>query len=190
MPNTLQVSNPNLWAPTVAELGRIRTELVRLGFEAIALAIEAGQILSRVKNGGTVKHGEWLPWIEEFSPFPERTVRRYISYFDNKDLILEGIKSAMVADFADADALISGKLGNGSNSNEPAKLHEPNFHSQFVKIKQNGIGLFNHWIQRRPLAHWDTEELFDTSATLHAWVRIADQVDEELAKRSDVPSTH
>ena len=42
-----------------------------------------GELLTEIK--GSLKHGDWLPWIEKNLPFDERTARRYIGVFQIRD---------------------------------------------------------------------------------------------------------
>lgn len=57
-------------------LTEIHRTLQGIGREALGLAVEAGDILRRVK--ASLPHGGWLPWLAENVPFTDRTARRYI----------------------------------------------------------------------------------------------------------------
>jgi hypothetical protein len=178
----LQVSNPNLWANAVRELQELEAEIIRHARDALTNAIRCGEILSQVRE--TLKHGEFLEWIQEFAPFSRRSAYNYIRLFDNKD----DLKLANVANLSDAySALLAAPI---IESGEPQKLHEPNFHSQAVRLRQNLIGLFNHYLQRRPLNHWHTEEVYDLLCSLRPLTEICTQLELELGTRNDVPATY
>jgi DUF3102 family protein len=48
---------------------------------ALEYAIEAGEILTEVKD--KLKHGEWLPWLADYTSISERTAQRYIQVYRN-----------------------------------------------------------------------------------------------------------
>jgi hypothetical protein len=103
--------------------------------------------------------------------------------FDNKD----HLKSESVSDLGDAYSLLLNQSVNGSTPDKPQQLHEPNFHSQAVRLRQNLVGLFNHYLQRRPLRTWHTEEIFDLLSSLQQVQSLCDQLRQELSTRSDAP---
>jgi hypothetical protein len=41
-------------------------------------AIAAGKLLIEAKEGGQLKHGQWLPWLENHCRIPERTAQHYM----------------------------------------------------------------------------------------------------------------
>ncbi len=172
-------TDESLYSNAVIEIHRLHAEILSHARTSLDKAIRIGEVLTTVKD--TMKHGAWLPWIDENAPFSKRAAQRYMLCFDHR----EELKNANLAHLEDAYALM---LTNGADGeSQPAQLHEPNFHSQFVKIKQTGIGLFNHWIQRRPLAQWQTEELFDTLASVEPWLEVSKAIKQELSTRPDAP---
>jgi hypothetical protein len=175
-----KIADPALWSNAVIEIHRLHTEILSHARTSLDKAIRIGELLITVKD--TLKHGEWHQWIEDNAPFSRKTSDRYIFVFERRD----ELKKVNVTHLTDAYALMLTHNGNG-NGNEPQQLHEPNFHSKFVHIKQEGLGLFNHWIQRRPLNQWNTEELFDTLASVEPWIAIRDSIKQELSTRPDVP---
>ncbi len=165
----------------IIEIHRLHDEILSHARTSLDKAIRIGDILTTVKS--TLKHGDWLPWIKEHAPFAERTARRYLFVFEKR----AELKSANVTDLSNAYSFDS--LLNCSNGDrEPAQLHEPNFHSRWVKITQQGQGEFSHWLQRRPLSQWATEELFDCLANAEPFIGICDLMRQELSTRPDAPS--
>ena len=144
-------------------------------------AILIGEILDGIKS--TLKHGNWLPWLEKYAPFSERTAQNYVRLYDNRAIL----KSANVSHLSDAYSLLLTQATNGSTPDRPQQLHEPNFHSQAVRLRQNLVGLFNHYLQRRPLRTWHTEELFDLLSSLNQVTTLCEQLKAELSTRPDAP---
>jgi len=64
------------------------------GQEAVERAIRNGEILTEVKD--QLSHGEFLPWIEGYLSFSERTARDYMRIYRYRD------KTANVADLREA----------------------------------------------------------------------------------------
>ncbi len=58
---------------------------------AVDHALRAGELLIEAK--GRMKHGEWLPWLEQHCEASPRTVQRYIQVARNRGLIEQGIAS-------------------------------------------------------------------------------------------------
>ena len=63
---------------------------------SVSDAIEIGKLLSLQKK--ELKHGEWIPWVEEILPFSKRSARNYISLYKNR----AKLKKARVADLNSA----------------------------------------------------------------------------------------
>lgn len=169
-----------LWSNAVIEIHRLHTEILSHARTSLDKAILIGEILAQVKD--TLKHGQWLPWLKEFAPFSRQSSDNYLWCHEHRD----ALKLLNVSNLGEAYSFKS--LTNGEHESKPAQLHEPNFHSQFVRIKQTGIGLFHHWIQRRPLKQWATEELFDTLASVEPWIAVSQSIKQELDTRPDAPS--
>ncbi len=183
VPKVADQDNQALWSNAVIEIHRLHTEILSHARISLDKAILIGEILAQVKD--TLKHGQWYGWLKEFAPFSRQTGDNYLWCFENRI----GLKTLNVSVLAEAYQFK--QLGNGQDVDQgPQQLHEPNFHSQFVKIKQTGIGLFNHWIQRRPLKQWQTEELFDTLASVEPWLEVSKAIKEELSTRTDVPRSY
>lgn len=170
------------WSKALEEITALHNNILDHARTSIDKAIRIGELLAGIKN--ELNHGQWLPWLGDYVSFSERTAQRYLFCFDNR----EKIKNDNVTDLTDAYSLLL--LRDRNKSDQPQQLHEPNFHSQFTGFKQKAIGLFNHWIQRRPLSHWHTVELFDTLASVEPWLTVRDAIKEELSKRPDAPRSY
>jgi len=48
-------------------------------FNALGHALRCGELLSQAK--GQVKHGEWLPWLRQHGPIPERAASTYMKLY-------------------------------------------------------------------------------------------------------------
>jgi hypothetical protein len=68
---------------------------------SIEHALTAGDLLIEAKK--CLKHGEWLPWLEEHCKLSERTAQAYIRLSRHRGFI--DAKSAVIADLTIADAL-------------------------------------------------------------------------------------
>ncbi len=73
---------------------------------AVEHAIAAGELLLQAK--GQLKHGQWLPWLEQNCEISERSAQRYMRLAENREQI--EAKSATVSDLTirDAAKLLSG----------------------------------------------------------------------------------
>jgi len=178
-----QLDNPNLWAPAVARITELHQAIVSHAQVSLQTAIAIGQILEPIKS--TLKHGEWIPWIEKYLTFTPRTAQNYLRLYENRELL----KNETVSHLSDAYSLLLTQQTNGSTPDKPQQLHEPNFHSQAVRMRQNLVGGFNHYLQRRPLKAWETEEIFDLVACLKPLKELVDQLESELKTRPDAPPT-
>jgi len=168
-----------LWVGPVDEIVLLHHDILGHARQSLNNAIRIGEILSQVK--GALKHGEWLPWIKEFAPFSIKTAERYMACFENKE------KIANLTNLTDAYVLV---LPNASNGAEPQQLHEPNFHSQAVRLEQNLVGLFTHYLQRRPLKSWQTEEVYDLLCSLKPLHDVVAMLESELGTRHDLPASY
>jgi len=176
-----EASDKALWIGPAEEIRQLHQGILSAARNSLTTAIRIGEILSQVKEA--LKHGEWLPWLAEHAPFHENTARNYIRVFEKR----YELKSTNVVDLSAAYAALSN--GNG-DSHRPQQLHEPNFHSQAVRLRQNLVGLFNHHLQRRPLRSWQTEEIYDLLCSLKSVTEICQQLELELGTRNDLPASY
>jgi len=170
------------WADTAEEINRLHADILSHARQSVENAIRIGEILSHVKE--SLKHGEWLPWIKANVPFSDQSARNYIRCCDHRDQL----KFKNDLNLSDAYALA---LSNG-NGKDPraARLHTPNFHSQAVRLRQTLVGLFNHYLQRRPLKQWHTEEVYDLLCSLEPLTEVCNTLRSELSTRNDLPRTY
>ncbi len=154
MGSALRVSNPNTWTETVRDLHFLNTELNGLAVKSVGLAARIGEILVHVK--GAVKHGEWLPWLEEFAPFSRQSADNYIWIFENIEKLLN------VSNLSEAYKL---KLqSNGAGDHKPQQLHESNFYFHSIKLTQRLMGDINHEIKDHPLETWGRDKWVSLAA--------------------------
>ncbi len=149
-----RVSNQNAWAATVQEIHSLNSELNGLAIKTVRLAARIGEILVHVK--AAMKHGEWLPWLEEFAPFSRQSADNYIWIFENKDRLLN------ISNLSEAYKL---KLqSNGAGDHKPQQLHESNFYFHSIKLTQRLMGDINHELKDHPLETWDRDKWISLAA--------------------------
>jgi hypothetical protein len=154
MGSALRVSNPNTWTETVRDLHFLNNELNGLAVKSVGLAARIGEILVHVK--GAVKHGEWLPWLEEFAPFSRQSADNYVWIFENKDKLLN------VGNLSEAYRL---KMQtNGDGEHKPQQLHESNFYFHSIKLTQRLMGDINHELKDHPLETWGRDKWVSLAA--------------------------
>ena len=66
----------------INEIIALHSEIYGLLKTSLEKAIRIGELLNEQK--ASLKHGEFIPWIEKNLPFNERTARRYINIFRNR----------------------------------------------------------------------------------------------------------
>ncbi len=166
MGSALRVSNPNTWTETVRDLHFLNTELNGLAVKSVGLAARIGKILVHVK--GAVKHGEWLPWLDEFAPFSRQSADNYIWIFKNSEKLLN------VSNLSEAYRL---KLqNNGAGDHQPQQLHESNFYFHSIKLTQRLMGDINHEIKDHPLETWQGDKIQSLAAALEPAALLYDKL--------------
>ncbi len=154
MGSALRVSNPNTWAATVTEIHSLHDELNGLAVKSVGLAARIGEILIHVK--GAVKHGEWLPWLEQFAPFSRQSADNYIWIFENIAKLLN------VSNLSEAYRL---KLqSNGDGDHKPQQLHESNFYSHSIGLTQKLMGKINGELKDHPIETWGRDNWISIAA--------------------------
>ena len=179
---TLAASDKSLWVGPAVEINSLHNKILEHARASLDDAIRIGEVLTQVKDA--LKHGEWLPWLAEFAGFSRQTSDNYVWCFDNR----EALRSLNVSNLSDAYSFK--RLGFTESNGEPQQLHEPNFHSQAIRLEQNLVGLFTHYLQRRPLKSWHTEEIYDLLCSLKSVNDICTQLELELGTRNDLPSAY
>jgi DUF3102 family protein len=87
-----------------AEINRLHTEIDEAARTTIDKAIRIGQLLSEQKR--SLKHGQWLPWLEANVSFTDRTARNYLRVFEKR----EQLKLESVSDLTKAYRLLADKV--------------------------------------------------------------------------------
>lgn len=175
-----------LFASALTEIRDLHNSIISGARRSFTEASRIGELLTHIR--GSLKHGEWMPWVEKNLPFNYHTAYNYCYCHEHRDAIEAAFKSETISNLTGAYKLMLN--GNGNTPDKPQKLHEPNFHSQAVRLEQNLVGLFTHHLQRRPLPRWATEEIFDLYCSLKPLNEVLTQLEIELNKRPDVPSTY
>lgn len=83
---------------TVQRIQTLAAELDQLGADALAKAIEAGNLLRQSKK--ELAHGGWLPWLEANFTFADRTARRWMKLAE--DVEAGRLKTDTVSNLAEA----------------------------------------------------------------------------------------
>ncbi len=144
----------NAWKDTVDEILSLNSQLNGLAQKTVAIASRIGELLTHVR--GAVKHGEWLPWLEQHAPFSRQSADRYIWIFENREKLLN------VGNLSEAYQL---KLqSNGDGDHKPQQLHESNFESHSIRLTQKLMGDFNHEIKDHPIETWERNRLINMAA--------------------------
>jgi hypothetical protein len=95
------------------EINRLHGELAGLARITLEKGIRIGELLAEQK--AQLKHGDWLPWVNENLEFSERTARNYLSLFQRR----EELKSANIADLTDAYRMLAGP----AEDDEPTRVY-------------------------------------------------------------------
>jgi hypothetical protein len=91
-------TNQNLVATPLEEIRQLHEDLLTTTLDK---AIRIGELLTEQK--ASLKHGEWLPWIEENLPFDRATAANYMRLFDRR----EELKCKTVLHLTDAYKLLA-----------------------------------------------------------------------------------
>jgi hypothetical protein len=83
------------------EIVSLHQEIVGHLRQSLEKAIRIGELLTEQK--GSLKHGEFTPWLETNIPFTDRTARNYMRLYRERDRI----KTESVSDLNDAYRLIT-----------------------------------------------------------------------------------
>ncbi len=168
MGSDLRVSNPNQWASAVQEISVLHREFEASLRTAIEKGIEIGKTLTRVK--GALKHGEFLPWLEEFAPFSQRMAYYYVAAYDQRDQIQSKLATGCNFTFKE----LSGS--NGDVRIEPQQLHESNFYFHSIKLTQRLMGDINHELKDHPLETWQGDKIQSLAAALEPAALLYDKL--------------
>ncbi|TGK36293.1 DUF3102 domain-containing protein [Leptospira andrefontaineae] len=84
------------------DLNALHQSILTSGKNMVKFAIEAGEILTKKK--AELKHGEFLPWVEENLTFKIRTAQRYLKIYESRD----SINASALTHLEDAYKLVAG----------------------------------------------------------------------------------
>jgi len=80
----------------IQEINKLHNEIGGALKITLDKAIRIGELLTEQKE--SLKHGEFTPWVNENLPFTDRTARRYMTLYRNRDRL----KMDNVSDLVDA----------------------------------------------------------------------------------------
>ncbi len=147
----------NAWKDTVDEILSLNSQLNGLAQKTVAIASRIGELLTHVR--GAVKHGQWLPWIDQNAPFSRKSADNYIWVFENRDKLVN------VANLSEAYHLRL-QSNNGDGDHKPQQLHESNFYFHSIRATQRLMGEINHEIKDHPVDSWERDKCQSLAAAL------------------------
>lgn len=110
----------NIEKSRIKEIVTLHEEVSGLLKMSLDKAIRIGELLTEQK--ATLKHGEWLPWVNENLPFTDRTARNYMKVFRSR----HEIKTENVSDLTGAyHLLVAQKLEISELSKAKTENPEP-----------------------------------------------------------------
>ena len=124
---------------SLAEVLSLHQALIADARMTLQKAIRIGELLTGIK--ASLKHGDWLPWVEKNLPFSDQTGRNYIRLWEKRD----DPKFKTVLNFRDAYRLLSGggqlqveKFTGDQESYTPAPV-EPKTAKQLIHAAMKEI---------------------------------------------------
>jgi len=73
--------------PDAAEIIKLHNIAVFFGNQTLMIAVKCGELLAKKKD--SLSQGQWLPWVKRNLPFTDRTARRYIKVWHNRQTFKE-----------------------------------------------------------------------------------------------------
>ena len=73
--------------PDAAEFIKLHYVAVFFGNQTLMIAVKCGGLRSKKKD--SLSQGQWLPWVKRNLPFTDRTARRYIKVWHNRQTFKE-----------------------------------------------------------------------------------------------------
>jgi hypothetical protein len=73
--------------PDAAEIIKLHNVAVFFGNQTLLIAVKCGELLAKIKD--SLSQGQWLPWLKRILPFTDRTARRYIKVWHNRQTFKE-----------------------------------------------------------------------------------------------------
>ena len=101
----------------IKRVNELHRGLTQLGIQALQTAMECGGILWTVRQNCKGKgHGVWAAWMQENLTFTEKTARRYIQVYENRDRILRSLAAKEIQDLSSAYKLLAMRKPKNSTS--------------------------------------------------------------------------
>ena len=98
----------------ISEIVALHSEVVTAARTTLDKAIRIGALLTEQK--ASLKHGQWLPWMEANLPFDRRTATNYMAVYDKREIVshLDSPADAyrLLADGKDKTAHVSHNSGD------------------------------------------------------------------------------
>jgi hypothetical protein len=85
----------------ITEIGKLHSEIIGHLKTSLAKAVRIGELLTEQK--GSLKHGQFTPWIESNLPFTDRTAQNYMRCYRERDRL----KTETVSDLKSAYRVLS-----------------------------------------------------------------------------------
>lgn len=180
------------WSGAVEEINRLHHEILDSLRLSIPKAIRIGEVLSGIKisefspGRRKIPHGHWQAWIKNHCRFSYDSAARYMRYYENKEFLKSCMDETSELKMNEADALIASSNGQENRPGGEQKLHEPNFYSKEFRLRQNFIGQFNHYLKRKPLRLWETDEITDFLTLIRGFSLVIDKLETELQSRNEL----
>ena len=76
-------SEPPTRASVVSEIISLHGEIINAARTTLDKAIRIGELLTEQK--ASLKHGQWLPWVNDNLPFEQKTAWRYMNIYSRRD---------------------------------------------------------------------------------------------------------
>jgi hypothetical protein len=73
--------------PDAAEMIKLHDVALFFGNQTLMIAVKCGELLAKKKD--SLSQGQWLPWVYRNLPFTDRTARRYIKVWHNRQTFKE-----------------------------------------------------------------------------------------------------
>ena len=101
----------------IERINELHQGMARLGVQALKTAMQCGEILWTVRQDCKKKgHGVWAAWMEKNLTFTEKTARRYIQVYENRDRILRSLAAKEIQDLSSAYKLLAMRKPKNSTS--------------------------------------------------------------------------
>ncbi len=110
-----------------AEIARLHTEIGNSLKMTLEHAIRIGELLTAQKT--ELKHGEWLPWIENNLPFSKQTANRYMTAWDRRG----ELKLLTVSNLTEAYKLLEAPKAGTAGRKKKARANQSRRYQLAIK---------------------------------------------------------